>query len=303
MSRPLYDIPSVEGNGSGAGAGEEEEECAICLEVLVDPLAPCAEQPSHRYCRTCVQEMQRKKLPSCPLCRGKMQDGFRWHGNPRAVELFYEAVQLRIRAKKAPTPAKQDALYAKEYAVLHRVLRVDLAHVESQFNLGLMYAKGEGVQQDFKQAAAWLRKAADQGLADAQYVLGMMYFQGEGGVQQDFKQGVEWLWKAADQGMAKAQFNVGIMYKAGNGVQQDFKQAAAWYQKAAEQGLTRAQFFLAMMYEQGEGVQQDFKQAAAWYQKAAEQGDAGAQSNLSSPMAQGAMAQNPSECSYMSALE
>ena len=46
---------SSSGAGAGASAGDdtgkedgEEEECAICLEALVDPLAPCAEQPSHR---------------------------------------------------------------------------------------------------------------------------------------------------------------------------------------------------------------------------------------------------------------
>jgi hypothetical protein len=111
------------GAGAGASAGDdtgkedgEEEECAICLEALVDPLAPCAEQPSHRYCRGCVQEMQRQKLPSCPLCGGKMQD---------ADLLFYEAVQLSIRAEKAHTKAQRDALSAEECDMLHQVLRVD----------------------------------------------------------------------------------------------------------------------------------------------------------------------------------
>jgi hypothetical protein len=175
------------GEGAGASAGddvgneggkkekEEEEECAICLESLVDPLAPCAEQPLHRYCRGCVHEMQRQKLPSCPLCRGKMQD---------TVELFYESVQLDIRAEKAPTPAKRDALDAKAYEKMHRVLRVDPSFVQAQYNLAIVYYQGEGVQQDYKQAAAWYRKAADQGYAGAQHNLGLMYYQGEG-VQQD----------------------------------------------------------------------------------------------------------------------
>jgi tetratricopeptide (TPR) repeat protein len=180
------------GGGAGAGASaSEEEECAICLEALVDPLAPCAEQPSHRYCRGCVQEMQRQKLPSCPLCRGKMQD---------AKELFYESAQLDIRAQKAPTPAKRDALHAKWYEKMHRMLRVDPSFMQAQYNLGNMYYKGKGVQQDYKQAAAWYEKAAEQGDADAQRELGYMYHHGEG-VQHDFKQALVWHRKAAEQGM------------------------------------------------------------------------------------------------------
>jgi TPR repeat protein len=266
------------GAGAGASAGDdagkedgEEEECAICLEALFDPLAPCAEQPSHRYCRGCVQEMQRQKLPSCPLCRGQMQD---------AKELFYESVQLDIRAKKAPTQAKQDALYAKEYALLHRMLRVDPSLVEAQYNLGNMYDEGQGVQQDFKQAAAWYRKGAAQGFAEARYNLGLMYEQGKG-VQQDYKQATTWCRKAAEQGLAQAQCSLGLMYYNGEGVQQDYKQAVAWYRKAAaEQGVAEAQHNLGSMYHEGKGVQQDSKQAVAWYRKAAEQGYAGAQFNL-----------------------
>jgi TPR repeat protein len=261
-----------DGSGAGAGAsasddtgkedGEEEEECAICLEALVDPLAPCAEQPSHRYCRGCVQEMQRQKLPSCPLCRGKLQD---------AEELFYESVQLAIRAKKAHTKAQRDALHAKQHSMLHRMLRVDPSFTSAQYNLAIRYYDGKGVKQDFKQAVAWYRKAAEQGMAHAQYNLGNIYRKGEG-VQQDFKQAAAWYQKVADQGDASAQNCLGRMYHNGQGVQQDFKQAAAWCRKAAEQGYASAQFNLGVMYEKGEGVQQDSKQAAAWLQKAADQG-------------------------------
>jgi TPR repeat protein len=89
-----------------------------------------------------------------------------------------------------------------------------------------MYRKGEGVQQDSKQAAAWYRKAADQGDTVAQFNLALMYHEGQG-VQQDFKQAAAWYRKAADQGVAGAQGNLGAMYEKGYGVQQDSKQAAS----------------------------------------------------------------------------
>jgi TPR repeat protein len=188
-----------------------------------------------------------------------------------AEELFYESVQLDIRAKKAPTPAQRDALHAKQHSMLHRVLQVDPTFRDAQHNLGVMYHNGEGVQQDLKQAVAWYRKAAEQGLAQAQHNLGTMYREGAG-VQQDSKQAVAWYRKAVDQEFAEAQLNLGRMYMRGEGVQEDLKQAALWLQKAAEQGDAGAQGTLGVMYLHGKGVQQDLKQAAAWLQKASKQG-------------------------------
>ena len=53
----------------------------------------------------------------------------------------------------------------------------------AQFNLGLMYEDGEGVPQDYKEAASWYRKAAEQGYAEAQTNLGFMYGKGLGVLQ------------------------------------------------------------------------------------------------------------------------
>ena len=55
----------------------------------------------------------------------------------------------------------------------------------AQFNLGLMYKKGEGVSHDDARAFIWLRLAALQGLAFAQNHLGAMYYHGRGVVQSD----------------------------------------------------------------------------------------------------------------------
>ena len=50
----------------------------------------------------------------------------------------------------------------------------------AQFNLGVMYAKGRGVPQDFKEAVKLYRKAAEKGGAFAQYNLGFLYLAGRG---------------------------------------------------------------------------------------------------------------------------
>ena len=60
----------------------------------------------------------------------------------------------------------------------------------AQFNLGLMYANGEGVPEDDAEAVRWYRMAAEQGLAIAQFNLGVKYDFGEG-VPKDGAEAVE----------------------------------------------------------------------------------------------------------------
>ena len=85
-------------------------------------------------------------------------------------------------------------------------------HAEAQHLLGLMYYMGRGVARDYKQAFGWHLKAAQQGKADAQYVVGAMYYTGNA-VPQDQKHAVTWFRKAAEQGHGEAQHALGLMYR------------------------------------------------------------------------------------------
>ena len=85
---------------------------------------------------------------------------------------------------------------------------------------------------------------------------------------------------SADEGHADSQFNVALMFEQGLGVAKDEKEAVVWYRKSAEQGNSLAQFNLGVMYENGRGTKVDFKEANEWYRKASQQGDALAIGNL-----------------------
>ena len=78
---------------------------------------------------------------------------------------------------------------------------------------------------------------------------------------------------AAEQGVADAQFNLGVMYGNGRGVPQNHTEAVRWYRLAAEQGVAEAQSNLGVMYGTGEGIPKDHVQAYAWSNIAAAQGD------------------------------
>ena len=78
-----------------------------------------------------------------------------------------------------------------------------------------------------------------------------------------------WYRKAAEQGYANAQYNLGVMYDNGEGVPQDYQEAMSWYRKAAEQGNASAQYNLGVSYANGQGVPQDYVQAHKWINLAA----------------------------------
>lgn len=100
------------------------------------------------------------------------------------------------------------------------------------FALFLIMASATGAAADPQEAAKSIRKAAEQGHAQAQFNLGMLYDNGEG-VPQDYQEAVTWTRKAAEQGHAKAQFNLGMLYDKGEGVPQDFVRAHMWYNVGA----------------------------------------------------------------------
>ncbi|MGL5225819.1 MAG: tetratricopeptide repeat protein [Aeromonas sp.] len=92
------------------------------------------------------------------------------------------------------------------------------------------------VHTDWSQAPLTeVQHAAEQGNAAAQFNLGVMYAEGQG-VAQDYQQAVAWYQKAAAQGNASAQFNLGVMYAKGQGVAQNNQQAYVWFSVAAANG-------------------------------------------------------------------
>ncbi|HEV7815047.1 MAG TPA: tetratricopeptide repeat protein [Janthinobacterium sp.] len=139
-------------------------------------------------------------------------------------------------------------------------------NADAEHLLGLMYYMGRGVPQDYKQAMAWHRKAAMQGKADAQYVVGAMYYTGNA-VIQDQKQATVWFRKAAEQGHAEAQQVLGLMYRYHmGGVPQDKVIAYMLWNLAAANGSVNAIEQRAAVLKQmtQEQVEEGQALSAAW---------------------------------------
>ena len=84
-------------------------------------------------------------------------------------------------------------------------------YIEAHYAVAMLYWQGQGVAVDFRQAYAWLLKAADMGHAGAQAKLGFLYTDGKA-VARDHQQAFEWFSKAAKGGNVDGLYNLGIFY-------------------------------------------------------------------------------------------
>ena len=210
---------------------------------------------------------------------------------------------------------------------------------EAQFFLGVMYKEGQGVSLDYNEALKWYRLAAkqgygagkaniyrlakydtsqalkiltsdaEQGVAEAQVMLGKMHEEGHH-FPKNYIIAFNWYKRAATQGnvpgklhlykiakkgvpkalkiliddarrgVAQAQFHLGFMYKNGHQFPQDNDEAFRWYQLSANQGYVHAQLHLGQMYEKGEAVPQNYDEAVRRYRFGAEIGIGEAQFRL-----------------------
>ncbi|HKV97760.1 MAG TPA: tetratricopeptide repeat protein [Gammaproteobacteria bacterium] len=134
-----------------------------------------------------------------------------------------------------------------------------IGDAEAQANLGIMLqTRGE-----YKEAAYWYQQAANAGVANAQYNMGTLYFNGEG-VAQDYAKAHEWFMRAAKRGNKYAEFQLGMTYFTGQGVNKDPTKEIFWYEKAARHGVPAAAYNLGVIYNNGDEVAPDYVRAYAW---------------------------------------
>lgn len=116
---------------------------------------------------------------------------------------------------------------------------------------------------DYDTAFREFSAAAEEGLMLAQYNLGILYFTGRG-VEADAEQAFRWTLAAAEQGHTAAQFNVASLFFTGEGVDRNPERGIQWYARAARAGHPQAAATLAQVYEEGDGVSADLVTAHAW---------------------------------------
>jgi TPR repeat protein len=124
---------------------------------------------------------------------------------------------------------------------------------------------------EFKEARFnYIRFRAEKGDAHSQYQLGLIYERGEHGLRSDYE-AHKWFLKAAFQGMPEAQAKACEFSRDGRGVPRNDQEAFNWCRKAAEQGHPLSQLRLGEMYRHGIGVERNPKEARKWEDKVSTQ--------------------------------
>ena len=140
----------------------------------------------------------------------------------------------------------------------------ELGDLDAQEIFGLSHAQAG----DYGPAREWFLKAAAQGATLAEYNLGLFYDYGLG-VEENKSTAAEFFLKAAKKGHDRAQCEFGyILYSERN----DYEGAMKWYQKAAAQGYAQAEYNIGILYFYGVGVERDEAKAREWFERAAARG-------------------------------
>jgi uncharacterized protein len=137
--------------------------------------------------------------------------------------------------------------------------------------------------EDFEKAFELLGPLAEENHAEAQFLLGSLYINGQG-VEKDDTKGLSWIMKAARQGFdqarlgafsiylelaglgdASAMYNLGYMYLHGWGEEQDTDAGIGWLGSAAKNGHVRSAEVLSGIYAEGKfGITPDEYKASFW---------------------------------------
>ncbi|MEA3291835.1 MAG: hypothetical protein U9Q71_05965 [Pseudomonadota bacterium] len=191
-----------------------------------------------------------------------------------------QAAELRERQAVEEQRRREEAQRYEEERKLQENL--SLKQAPGVLDVGILaYYRG-----DYAKAYELLQPLAADGVARAQFRVGMMYFLGRG-MAKNQTTGEQWIAKAlpsilsaAQKGSPWAQTDLGTAYEMGITLKKDMGRAVHWYTQAAERGYAGAQTNLGVLYGTGDGVTQDRGQAIQWFKRAAQQGDTVARENL-----------------------
>lgn len=181
--------------------------------------------------------------------------------------LYFVIFFLNIPSKKSDVSA------ASNRDFLRNMRLAEQGETIAQLNVGLMYLNGTGTDKNHREAVQWLERAAKKGNPVAMYHLGKYYADPERlKIHRDRPRGIKLIRRAAEQGQVEAQYLLGMMYYGGTGVIQDFEEGARWIRKAADRGMTDAMYQMGIVCLTGRGVAKDYIQSYVWFNVSAAQG-------------------------------
>ncbi len=207
---------------------------------------------------------------------------------PGTAVIAQSDIALAIKYCRQASAASRRALYElgrayaagnqwPEAAAAYRKA-ADKGSTSAMVALGLLYESGAGVAKDDAQARALFQRAAAAG--NALGVIRLAALGSTTGAALDPAQERAMLTNAAAANSADAQFQLGLMYANGVGGPKDDVAARSWFEKAAAQGDADALDWMGSFAASGRGGPRDINAAKDYYAKAAALGNDDAKAEL-----------------------
>jgi TPR repeat protein len=111
-------------------------------------------------------------------------------------------------------------------------------HAASAYRLATLYELGQGAPKDSAQSMVWYERAAQKGHVKAMHNLAVLSI--AGGKSANYLTAAKWFAKAAEHGLRDSQYNLGILYEHGLGVAKNPAEAYKWFAIAADGGDAKA---------------------------------------------------------------
>ena len=184
--------------------------------------------------------------------------------------------QINSNTRVVESTVSQKYFYAKRAA--------EKGNARAQFDLGVMYATGNGVEKNEKLALKWFNIAAQNNFSKRQEIknnnrmVSISKPMREEPVSQQFL----FAKRAADKGNVRAQFDLAMMYLAGNGVRKNEQLAFKYFHTAARNNSVEAKFQMGLNFSEGRGVKKQEQLAKYWFKLASKSGHPTAMAHLAS---------------------
>lgn len=178
-----------------------------------------------------------------------------------AIKKETEKLSRLIRGYEDACNAELDGDYKAAYESL--VSAIMPIEAMDQYNWGVIYLNGQGVEKNSKKAYEWFRKASDKGYDEATRIIGAMYYNGEY-VEKSFEKAFQYTMKAAEADNAGAMALLGSMYLHGEGVEKNYESGVQWLKKAALSGNKTCRGWLGQEYYRGTTLQRSYDKAWQW---------------------------------------
>lgn len=257
-------------------------ECAVCLDILKDPVIIC--YMGHVFCRECIMRLEGEK--KCPMCREKVLQHFipcrksmelmacvdwkcscGWKGNLGNKHEHHEICNvnefLTCRYPNCTVERYPRDMHMHSKMCLYRRMgsqefvydcndipdeilyytAQDFSNEQDLSIQGICYEHGIGVERNLEKAFACYQQSFNEtGMVDSLYKIAICYLNGIG-VDQDKSKACTLLQEAIDLGSLNAQTLLAICYSNGEGVPKDRTMSLQLLEEAMKRGCIHAQAY------------------------------------------------------------